>query len=159
MEMNDHNKIRELLTLAAAGALTPEEEKRVAEHLRSCIACSNEFEAWRSIATDLCRLPSPQPSSRLVQDTLAQAQLKLAHRAEHDFNRRVMIFVVAFAWLLMVASWPLFHFASNGFGSLLGPHLGRTWISFAGFTALAWFAGAVAAVILAVGQRPERRPA
>ena len=155
--MSEHNKIRELLTLAAAGALTSEEEKRVAEHLRSCVACSEQLEAWRSIATELYQLPSPQPSSRLVQETLAHAQRKLAEQAEHDWNRRIIISVVALAWLLMVASWPLLHFVSSGFGSLLGPLFGRTWISFAAFTALAWFAGGVAALIVAVvGQRPER---
>ena len=95
--MSEHDKIRELLALAGAGALTAEEEKQVVEHVRSCIACSNELEAWRSIATDLCRLSTPQPSARLVLATLARAEGKLAEQAEHDWNRRVMIFVVAFA--------------------------------------------------------------
>jgi cation transport ATPase len=157
MAMSEHDKIRELLALAAAGTLTTAEEKQIAEHVRSCIACSNELEAWRLIAADLCRLPTPQPSSRLVQATLARAEAKLAEQAEHDWNRRVMIFVVAFAWLLTVASWPVFHFVSGDFGSLLGPQFGRTWISFAAFTALTWLAGGVAAVMLAVRQRRERR--
>ncbi|HEV2206453.1 MAG TPA: zf-HC2 domain-containing protein, partial [Candidatus Acidoferrales bacterium] len=108
MAMNDHEKIRELLALAAAGALTTAEERQVAEHLRSCADCRNEMESWRSIATDLCRLPTPQPSSRLVQATIARAEAKLAEQAEHDWNRRVMIFVLAFAWVLTVASWPVF---------------------------------------------------
>lgn len=155
--MNEHDKIRELLALAAAGALTTAEEKQVAEHLRSCAACSNEMDAWRSIATDLCRLPTPQPSSRLVQSTLARAEAKLAEQAEHDWNRRVMIFVVAFAWLLTVASWTVFHVVSGGLLSLFGAQFGRTWINFAAFTALAWLGGGMAAVMLALRQRRERR--
>jgi len=112
-------------------------------------------------------LPTPQPSSWLVQATLARAEAKLAEQAEHDWNRRVMIGVVAFAWLLTLASWPVFHFVSGRFGSLLGPQFGHTqfgqtqfsytWISFAAFTALGWLAGGVAAVMLAVRQRGERR--
>jgi hypothetical protein len=162
MEMSEHDKIRELLALAAADALTSAEEKQVAEHVRSCIACSNELDAWRPLATELRRLPTPQPSSWLVQATLARAEAKLTEQAEHDWNRRVMIVVVAFAWLLTIASWPASHFVSERFWSLLGPQFshaqfGQTWISFAAFTALGWLAGGVAAVMLAVRQRGERR--
>ena len=155
--MNEHDKIRELLALAAAGALTSAEEKQVAEHVWSCIACSNAFDSWRTIASELRRLPVPQPSSWLVQATLARAEAKLTEQAEHDWNRRVMIFVVAFAWLLTIATWLVFHFVSGRFESLLEPQFGPTWISFAAFTALGWLAGGVAAVMLAIRQRGERR--
>ena len=155
--MNEHDKIRELLALAAADALTSAEEKQVAEHVRSCIACSNELEAWRPIASDLRRLPTPQPSSWLVQSTLARAEAKFTEQAEHDWNHRLMIVVVAFAWLLTIASWPAFHFVSGRFGSLLEPPFSHRWIGFAAFTALGWLAGGVAAVMLAVRQRGERR--
>ena len=165
--MSEHDKIRELLALAAADALTSAEEKQVAEHVRSCIACSNELGAWRPLASELRRLPTPQPSSWLVQATLARAEAKLTEQAEHDWNRHVMIVVVAFAWLLTVASWPVFHFVSGRLGSLLelqfsptgfGQTLfSQTWISFAAFTALGWLAAGVAAVMLAVRQRGERR--
>ncbi len=170
--MSEHDKIRELLALAAAGALTAAEEKQVAEHVRSCVSCSNEFDAWRPIAAELRRLPAPQPSSWLAQATLARAEAKLTEQAEHDWNRRVMIFVLSFAWLLTIATWLAFHFVSGRFGSLLGPQFShthfshtlfsqtlfsQTWISFAAFTALEWLAGGVAAVILAIRQRGERR--
>jgi len=161
--MSEHDKIRGLLALAAADALTSAEEKQVAEHVRSCIACSNELGAWRPIASELRRLPTPQPSSWLVQATLARAEAKLTEQAEHDWNRRVMIVVVAFAWLLTIASWPVFHFVSGRFGSSLDEpqfshtSFSHTWISFAAFTALGWLAGGVAAVMLAIRQRGERR--
>jgi hypothetical protein len=162
MAMSEHDKIRELLALAAADALTSAEEKQVAEHVRSCIACEKELEAWRPIASELRRFPTPQPSSWLVQATLATAEAKLTEQAEHDWNRRVMIVVVAFAWLLTIASWPIFHFVSRRFGNLLEPQFSHTqfsytWISFAVFTALGWLAGGVAAVMLAVRQSGERR--
>lgn len=154
--MSEHEKIRQLLALAAAGALTRTEEEQVAAHLRQCTDCASELDTWRSIAADLCRLPTPQPSAQLVRTTLARAEEKLAEQTEHDWNRRVMIFVVAFAWLLTAASWPVFHFVSGDFGSLLGPQFGRAWIDFAAFTALAWLGGGMAAVMLALRQRRER---
>ena len=162
IKKSEHDKIRELLPLAAAGALTSAEEKQVAEHVRSCIACANELGVWRPIASELRRLPTPQPSSWLAQATLARAEAKLAEQAEHDWNRRVLIVVVAFAWLLTLASWPVFQVVSGRFGSLLEPQFSHTpfshaGIGFAAFTALGWLAGAVAAVLLAVRQRRERR--
>jgi len=157
MAMSEHDKIRALLALAAAGALTAAEEKQVAEHVRSCVSCSNELDAWRPIATELHRLPTPQPSSWLVQATLARAEAKLTEQAERDWNRRVMIVFVAFAWLLTIASWPVLQFVIGRFGSLLGPQFDHTWIGFAAFTALGWLAGGVAAVMLAIRQRGERR--
>src|ERR1700739_795120 len=138
MAMGQHDKIRELLALAAADALTSAEQKQVAEHVRSCIACSNELGAWRPIASELRRLPTPQPSSWLVQATLARAEAKLREQAEHDWNRRAMIGVGAFAGLLTIASWPVFQVVSGRFGSLLEPQFSRaqfshTWIGFAAF--------------------------
>ena len=165
--MNEHDKIRELLALAAADTLTSAEEEQVAEHVRSCVSCSNELDAWQPITSELRRVPTPQPSSWLVQATLERAEAKLHEQAEHDWNRRVLIVVVTFAWLLTIASWPLFHFVSERFGSLLEPQFSQTWfsntqfsntwISFAAFTALGWIAGGVAAVMLAIRQRGERR--
>jgi len=155
--MSEHDKIRELLALAAAGALTSAEEKQVAEHVRSCVACSNELEAWRPIASELRRLPTPQPSPWLLQATRARAEVKLAEQAEHDWHRRVMIFVVALSWLLTIASWAVFHVMSEPLGRLLGPEFSQTWIIFGAFTALEWMAGGVAAVMLALRQRGERR--
>ena len=165
--MSEHDKIRELLALAAADALTSAEEKQVAEHVRSCVACSNELGAWRPVASELRRLPTPQPSSWLAQATLARAEAKLTEQAEHDWNRRLMIVVVAFAWVLTIASWAVFHVVSERFERLLGPQFSHTffsqtlfsqrWISFAAFTALEWIAGGVAAVMLAIRQRGEGR--
>ena len=155
--MSEHDKIRELLALAAAGALTSAEEEQVAEHLRSCSTCSDELAAWQPIMSDLRRMPTPQPSSWLVQATLARAEAKLSEQAEHDWNRRVVVVVAAFAWLLTIANSLVFHFVSERFGSLLGPQFAYPWISFAAFTVLGWLAGGVAAVMLGVRQRGERR--
>ena len=155
--MSEHDNLRRLLALAAADALTSAEQKLVAQHVRSCSACSNELGAWQPIANELRRLPTPQPSSWLVRATLARAEAKLTEQAEHDWNRRVMIFVLSFAWLLTIASWPALHFLSKHFGNLFGQQFTRTWISFAAFTALGWLAEGVAAVMLAIRVRGERR--
>lgn len=157
--MSEHDEIRGLLAMAGAGALTEDEESRIAAHLRGCSACSKEMEAWQSVADGLRRLPVPQPSPHLVQATLARAEARLAGQAEEGWNRRVMIFVVAFAWLVTIASWPVFQVMSRGLQQfLLFPQF-ADWISFAGFTALAWLTGGTAAVMLELHQRRGRRVA
>jgi hypothetical protein len=148
MAMSEHDAIADLLALAAAGALTSAEEQRVADHVRSCVVCADELEAWRPIANALRQLPRPQPSPWLAPATVARAKAAGAEQAEHEGNRRVLAAVVAFSWLLTIASWPVWRVVSS-----------RPWIGIAAFTALGWFVGGIAAVMLAVSQHRERRPA
>ena len=155
--MNDHGKIRDLLALAAAGALSASEEEDVARHIRSCDACSQELSSWQSLAGDLRRLPTPQPSAAVVQRALRLAEARLADEAEYRWQRGVMVFVIAFAWVVTIASWPLVRLVTGDFLTLLDPRLNHAWISFAGFTTLVWLAGGSAAVLLSLRQRRERR--
>jgi anti-sigma factor RsiW len=155
--MSEHDEIRALLALAAAGALEPDEEDRVAGHIRSCDACAAEADSWQSVTGQLRRLPTPQPSAGLVQRARALAEARFAEEAETRWQRGVMIFVVTFAWVLTIVSWPLVRLVTGGLLDLLDPRLNQTWISFAGFTTLVWLAGGTAAVLLALRQRRERR--
>jgi anti-sigma factor RsiW len=155
--MSEHDNIRDLLTLAAAGALSTSEEERVAAHVRSCAACSREMASWQAITGDLRRLPTPQPSVALFERTRAAAEARLAEQAELRWQGAVMAFVVGFSWLLTIASWPVVRLLSGNILSLLDPHLNRSWISFAGVTAFIWMAGGAAAVLLSLHQRRERR--
>lgn len=155
--MSEHDEIRELLALAASGALESEEEERVARHIRSCALCSEELEDWRRIASGLRRIPTPQAPRGLVERARARAEMKLAEEAEHRWNRRVMIFVIVFAWAITLMSWPVFRLISNGFLSLVDPGMNKAWIGFAVFTTLAWIGGGAAAILLSLHQRRERR--
>jgi anti-sigma factor RsiW len=155
--MSEHDDVRNLLTLAAAGALSVSEEERVAAHLRSCAACSQEMASWQAITGDLRQLPTPQPSAALFERTRAAAEARLAEQAERRWQSAVMAFVVGFSWLLTIASWPVIRLLSGNVLSLLSPNLGRSWISFAGATAFIWTAGGAAAVLLSLHQRRERR--
>lgn len=155
--MSDHDEIRALLALAAAGALEPDEEDRVAGHIRSCSACAGEAASWQSIAGRLRRLPTPQPPPAVVQRARVMAEARFAEEAEARWQRGVLIFVVTFAWVLTIVSWPLFRLITGGLLDLLDPRLNQTWITFAGFTTLVWLTGGSAAVLLSLRQRRERR--
>jgi anti-sigma factor RsiW len=155
--MSEHDEVRELLALAASGALESKEEERVARHIRSCALCSEELEDWRLIASGLRRLPTPQPPRGLVERARARAEVRLAEEAERRWNRTVLIFVTVFAWVITLLSWPLFRLVSGGFLSLVDPGLNKAWIAFAVFTTLAWVGGGGAAILLSLHQRRERR--
>lgn len=155
--MSDHDEIRKLLALAAADALNPADEERALNHARSCRECSRELESWQSLAAGLRRLPTPQPPAALIQRTKALAEARLEEEADARWQRNAMIFVVAFAWVLTIVSWPLVRVATQGLAELLNPRLNQTWISFAGSATLVWLTGGVAAVMLSLRQRRERR--
>ncbi|MGH9744615.1 MAG: hypothetical protein ACRD59_00720 [Candidatus Acidiferrales bacterium] len=157
LSKSDHEKIRDLLALAAAEGLESKESERVMQHVRACAECSAELEQWQLLAGGLRQLPTPQPSPGLVQRTCARAEAQFVEEREHLWNRRVMISLVVFAWALTLTSWPLVRLLSGGFLSLLDPRLNQSWLGFAGFTSLVWLTGGVAAVLLSLHQRRERR--
>jgi hypothetical protein len=155
--MTDHDKIRELLALAAADGLDANESEQVMLHARTCAECSAELEQWQLLARGLRQLPTPQPSPDLVQRACARTEARFVDEREHVWNRRVMISLVAFAWALTLVSWPLVRLVSGGLLSLLDPRLNQSWLGFAGFTSIVWLTGGAAAILLSVHQRRERR--
>ena len=52
--MNDHTKMKELITFYAAGTLPDEERAKVARHLEQCADCRAELELWRSVSEEIC---------------------------------------------------------------------------------------------------------
>jgi hypothetical protein len=155
--MNDHEKIRELLALSVADALTPAEEEQVMNHARTCAECSSELDSWRLLAAGMRRLPTPQPRPLIVERARARAELRFAEEAEHRWHRIVMVGVILFAWALTLMSWPVVRLVSGGLLGMLDPRLNHAWLGFAVFTTIIWMTGGAAAVFLSLQQRRERR--
>jgi len=157
MAMNDHDKIRELLALSVADALTQTEEEQVMNHARSCAECSSELDSWRLLAAGMRRLPTPQPRPLIVERARARAEIRFAEEAENRWHRIVMIGVILFAWALTLMSWPVVRLVSGGLLGILDPRLNHAWMGFAVFTTIIWMTGGAAAVFLSLQQRRERR--
>jgi len=157
--VKEHDKLRDQLSLAAAGALQPDEEQRVLLHAASCAECAAELGEWRALAGGLRRLPTPQPRGEVVERAMARAAMRFAEETEYRSNRRVMVFLVAFAWILTLASWPVFRIVSGGVLDWLDPRFNQTWVSFAALTCFIWATGGVAATLLARQRQSERRTA
>ena len=155
--MNDHDKIRELLALSVADALTRAEEEQVMNHARSCAECSSELDSWRLLAAGMRRLPTPQPRPLIVKRARARAEIRFAEEVENRWHRIVMIGVILFAWALTLISWPVVRLVSGGLLGMLDPRLNHAWLGFAVFTTVIWMTGGAAAVFLSLQQRRERR--
>jgi anti-sigma factor RsiW len=157
--MTEHDEIRDLLALAVARALDPDEEERVERHLRSCAACAAELDDWQLLAGGLRRLPTPQPSPAVVERARARAEIRFVEEAEHRSHRTVLIFLTLFAWAITLMGWPVVQLLTGGLLGWFSPRFSQGWLGFAAFSTLAWAAGGTAALLLAFHQQRERSTA
>jgi anti-sigma factor RsiW len=155
--MSQHDSIRELLPLAAADALSPEEQRRVEAHLRECEACRRELDGLERMTAALRRIPTPQPSAALIERARIIAERALLERAERQWDYRVVAFLLLFSWTLTLAAWPLVRLVSGGIFDWAGIAESQTWFWLAGYTVLGWLAAGVATVVLGLRQRALRR--
>jgi len=152
-----HDKIRELLALVAAGALDAAEQERLERHLAECVECAQELEGWNALAGGLRRLPMPRPPTGLVERTRTLLGKQLAAEAERRWDMGVLVFLVVFAWTLVLVSWPIVRLMSEGMLGWMDSGLHQTWVWLAVYSALGWLAAAAAAVALGLRQRELRR--
>lgn len=155
--MSEHDVIRDLLALAAAGALDSAEQQRVEHHLAGCGSCAAELDLWRGLAGSLRRLPTPQAPAELVERTRTRVEAQLAAEAERRWDQAVMAFLVLFAWTVTLASWPIVRLFSSGVASWLDVGATQIWYGLVVYTLIAWLSGGVAAVMLGLRHRAARR--
>ena len=149
--------VTELLALAAAKALEPAEDAQIEAHLRECAACAAEAGEWRRLAQALGRLPTPRPSRALVARTVEAVEERLAERAERQWNRAALGFLVAFAWTLAVAAWLLVDLARGELALRLGSAMAPTAAWYAAYVVTGWLTAGTAAVLLGRRARDEGR--
>ena len=70
--MNEHESVRALLPLGAAGLLGPDEIRSVEQHARACEACRKDLDTWSAYAEGLRKLPQPSAPDGLVERTRAR---------------------------------------------------------------------------------------
>ena len=157
--MSNHADIRELLTLAAAGALDAVEQRRLEDHLRRCPECRAELENWQRLTGALRAMPTPQTPPGLVERTRRQMEARTASRAHQPLARYALVWLTLFAWLSAFLTWPLFRFFSDRLAGLLDVSwtdagLTRVWL---GYIVVAWMASAIVAALLGKARQQEGR--
>ena len=155
--MSDHEKICEILPLAASGALDASDEQRVAQHVAACPACAAALDGWRELARGLERLPTPLAPAAMVERARLAVNAHLAAEAERRWNRKVLAFLILFAWTITLAGWPVFRLVAQGVAGWLDPSFDRTWLALVTYTVITWMTAGVAAALLALRRRHERR--
>jgi anti-sigma factor RsiW len=154
--MDEHAFIRDLLTLAAAGALDAGEQRRVEQHLRGCADCREEFQGWSRLTGSLEALPTPQAPLGLVERTRRQLESRAAVRAEHRQSRTLLVWVNVLAWASMLLTWPLFQLLGGRLARFLdvsSQSVTEIWI---GYIVVSWMMSVVVAGALAQRRREER---
>lgn len=155
--MDKHEKIREQMPLATAGALDDSEERELSGHLAECNKCSLEFEQWRELGAGLRRMPTPQAPSAMVERVRASLMAQVMARAEQRASRRTLAWLVLFAWTTTLATWPILRLISHGAETWLNLSFVHTYHILIGFTILSWLAAATAAGVVGARHRQERR--
>jgi hypothetical protein len=97
--MTEHDRMRALLGLQVANALSTVEKAAIDEHLRECNLCRVELASLRAIAGGLKSIPQPQPSFGLLQRTRARIAAEMAAKAERQQHQRMLAWVLGFAWI------------------------------------------------------------
>lgn len=152
--MGEHASIRDLLTLAAAGALDAVEQRRVEQHLRDCAECRAEFQAWGRLAGALEALPTPQAPPGLVERTRLQIVTRAALAREQRQQRWLFFWLTLLGWATTILSWPLFAFV----GSRTGRFVDLSWTHVSALEAWIGYMFVVGTIgALAVGLLGRRR--
>jgi anti-sigma factor RsiW len=149
--VNEHEAIRELLALGAAGALDPAEERRVREHAAACQACADELRSWQALAGELAALPVPQAPPAMVARTRARVEAVLRVEADRRWDEAVLAFLALFAWTVGLATWAVWRLVTGGAAGLAVIGLTESLNYLTVSTLLAWLTAGVAAII--AGQR------
>jgi hypothetical protein len=155
--MKEHESLRQLLPLAAAGVLGEEEQLRVERHARECDNCRHGLETWRALSRDLRRLPQPVVPARLVELTRVRVlQERTVAETRHQ-DELLLVCLALFSGISSSAVWYLLRLLFGSGLSVLGVDIlsWTTWL--AGSTVLVWASAAAAAVALGNRHRELRR--
>lgn len=155
--MTGHEQIRELLALAAAGALDEAERQRLERHCSECPECAAALAQWNALGQSLRRLPTPQPSPAAVARARAAAIGALEAARHRRESAVTFIFLGLFAWSFTLAGGLISVLLFSGPADLGRLLAGQVPLWLAIFTALAWTAASAAAVVLGARHREQGR--
>jgi predicted anti-sigma-YlaC factor YlaD len=146
--MNEHDRIRQLMTRAEGEA---EEIRQVREHLEHCPQCRRVDEEFAFLRSTLRGLPTPQPSAELLARVRVMAAAGLAQNRARDPEAFVSALLVVAAWIVALTIWPLI----RDWGAWMLSHWrwpsGSYAAAFAAYSILGLLLSSIAAI--AVGRR------
>lgn len=153
--MTEHESVRAMLALAAAGALGSEETRRVEQHAESCELCRRDLETWAAYTQGLRKLPQPSAPEGMVQRTQARILQERAAEAGRRRSELLLGALAIFGWAGGWVFWTLARAILGGSLIVFGTNLvnGLTWSLVS--TVMAGMTAGTAASML--GRRREMR--
>ena len=121
--MSSHDAIRELLPLAAAGALDAPEQRRVEEHARECPECLRQLENWGLYARALHQMRPPAIPVRLLERTRTRILQERAAAAGRRSESLILSGLAAFAWIFGLTTWFVLRVFTGGALMLFGANM------------------------------------
>jgi hypothetical protein len=113
--MTDHEAVRPLLALSAAGLLDVADDRRVRGHAVECADCAGELATLADLAAALAILPAPAPPP----DLLVRTQMRIAADRDRREAQRLAV-GSALCAVTVCATWCL----------LLQPYIGpMVWVT------------------------------
>jgi predicted anti-sigma-YlaC factor YlaD len=155
--MNQHDEIRPLLALAAAGDMQPDEQRQVNEHLRDCVACTQELAALGALAAGLRTLPSPEMALGLAERTRARVAAELGARVERRRHYLLVGLLLAFGWALTLLSIAGARYFGDDLARLLRVSVTEFEVGFIGYALFAASATALLAGLAGPRHEAQRR--
>jgi hypothetical protein len=140
--MSDHESVRQLLALSAAGLLDGGEERLVREHAHQCAACAAELDEFAALSAGLRALPCPLPPADLLRRTSTLLAGEADRREGAVFAGAAAIFACAFVLLF-----------GQTLRILVGDSAALVWLAWASISSVL---GAASALVLASRRRLER---
>jgi len=154
--MNEHESIRVMLALAAAGALDPAESTRVERHANVCDDCRRELETWSRYAYGLRELPQPSAPPDLMERTRTRLLQERAVAEGRRWNGLMLGVLVVFGWATGLTLWILVRVFTGAVLTVFGANLvsGLTWSLVS--VVLSWMTAATAALMLGKSRQMRR---
>ena len=140
--MSDHEHVRQLLSLSAAGLLDAGEERLVHEHARQCDACAAALDEFAALSAGLSALPVPQPPADLVRRTSALLAAEKDRRRGAVLAGAAAVFACAFVLIV-----------GQAVRLVVGDSAALAWLLWSAITSVL---GAASALMLASRRRLER---
>jgi anti-sigma factor RsiW len=150
--MKRHNEIRELLGLAAAGILDPEEQLQIQEHLAHCAGCREDYNEWMLIADALRALPTPQAPPGLLLRTKRLVQAHQVIAANNPGGLLLPCLLLTFSWISLFLNYRLMRLIDITVAKWMDISTTAFWIIYIG---VSWLAIAFAAGFLGKHFRQE----
>ena len=154
---NEHSAIRELLTLAAAGALDAAEQRQVDEHLLQCDACRAEFRGLSRLTKSLQEQPMPQMPPGLMQQTRRLLELRAQAQHERRWSRLMFGGLAFIGWTMTLLNWPLLRMLDRPLMQMFNVSSTQLTVLWTTYILAAWLGTALAAAVLGKRASQEER--